>query len=119
MPYLDNINLPPVVTGETWSGMSVTITSSDDTKYADTLTRVIMSFKDQSGAIALNLDSDDAGEITINTATAFAWAFTVEPRLLTIAPSFYTWAIQVNDSGNVVDKDWVKGTLQVIADPHV
>ena len=114
-----NITLPQTVTGETWSGLTIASTSSDDTKYSSTLSRVRMSWKSLTdGSVALTLDSNVAGQITITTATAYAWAFTVEPRALSIPAGFYSWAIETIDGASVLDKDWFKGTHQIIADPH-
>ena len=116
---LENITLPPTVTGETFLGLTFQITSSDDTKYADTLSRVRMSWKNStSGTVALTLDSDTAGQITINTATAYAWKFTVEPRTLSIAAGYYSWSIEYTDSGSVVDKNYMTGTHRILSDPH-
>ena len=63
---LKSIVLPPVASGETWGGLTFTITSSDDTDFAETLTRVRMTWKNGSGTAALTLDSDSASQITIN-----------------------------------------------------
>ena len=112
---LKNIKLDPVAAGETWGGLTFTIDSSDDTTFAAALTRVRMSWR-AAGAVALTLDSNTAGQITIATATAYAWSFTVEPRALALDPGFYTWAIET--TAGVVDKDLLSGTQQIIPDPH-
>lgn len=115
---INNIELCPNVTGETWPGITIAITSSDDTKYASTLSRVRMSWKSSAGTVALTLDSNTVGHITIDSATAYAWGVTVEPRALSLTPDTYSWAIETTDGASVVDKDWFSGTHQIIADPH-
>jgi hypothetical protein len=116
---LENITLPDTVSSETFSGLSFEITSSDDTKYADTLSRVRMSWKNAAGNVSLTLDSETAGQITIDTDTAYEWAFTVEPRTLSLAAGFYSWSIEVTDSADIVDKNYLTGTHRITPDPHV
>ena len=114
---LQNIILDPVASGETWGGFSFAITYSDDTAYASTLARVRMTFKDSSGNADLKLDSNSA-QITINTATAYAWDFTVESRTLSLDAGYYSWAIETTDGDGVVNKDALAGTIQITTDPH-
>lgn len=116
--HLKNIRLDATASGETWPGLSMAITSSDDTAYADTLALVRMSWKNEAGTVALTLSSATADQITIDTATAYAWAFTVEPRLLNLAAGSYCWAIETTDSAGTIDKDFLSGTHEIIADPH-
>jgi len=115
---LKNIALDETVTGETFDGFTLTIDSSDDTKFADTLSLVRMSWRDESGTVVLTLSSATAGQITINTATAYAWSFTVEPRTLSLTAGFYSWAVETTDSAGVKDKDFMRGTHSIITDPH-
>ena len=117
---LKHQHLNPTASGETWAGMTFAITSSDDTKYADTLTRVRMTWLNSStGAVALTLDSDAVGEITIDSAVAFAWGFTVIERILSLAAGYYSYAVEVTDSGGIIDKDFIAGTHEITVDPHV
>ena len=115
---LKNITLDPVASGETWGGLTFTIDSSDDTDYAATLSRVRMTWKNDAGTAVLTLDSDTAGQITIEAATAYAWSFTVEPVTLSLVAGFHTWAIETTENGGVKDKDKLAGTIQITADPH-
>lgn len=115
---LKNILLDPLVSGETWGGLTWTITSSDDTEFSALLSRVRMTFKNAAGSSVLTLDSNIAGQITITTATAYAWSFTVEPRLLSFPEGRYSWAIETTDADGNVDKDRISGTIQIIPDPH-
>jgi len=112
---LKNITLDPVAAGETWGGLTFSIDASDDTAYASELTRVRMSWRNSAGAVALTLDSNVTG-ITIVTATAYGWVYTVEPAALALAAGFYTWAIET--TAGVVDKDLLSGTQQITTDPH-
>ena len=115
---LKNITLDPVASGETWGGLTFAINSSDDTAYAAALSRVRMSWRNSAGAVAQTLDSDAAGQITIEAATPYAWTFTVEPRALALPAGFYTWAIETTDAAAAVDKDLLSGTQQITPDPH-
>ena len=115
---LKNITLDPLASGETWGGLTFTIDGSPDTAYASALSRVRMSWKGSAGSAVLTLDSDVGGEITIDSSAAYAWEFTIEPRALSLAAGFYTWAIETTDGGGVVDKDLLSGTQQITIDPH-
>lgn len=115
---LKNIVLDPVASGETWGGLTFTITSSDDTEFAAALSRVRMTFKNSANSSVLTLDSNTAGQITINTATAYAWSFTVEPRTLSFSAGYYSWAVETTDADGIVDKDRLAGTIQITTDPH-
>lgn len=115
---LKRIKLDSVASGETWGGFTFTIDSSDDTDYAAALSRIRMTFKNSSGTAALTLDSNTAGQITIDTATAYAWSFTVEPRTLSLTAGNYSWAVETTDADSVVDKDKLAGTIQITTDPH-
>jgi hypothetical protein len=114
---LKSVNLGETASGETWPGLTLAIDYSDDTKYADTLSLVRMSWSNSAGVVALTLSSATSA-ITIDSATAYAWGFTVEPRLLTLTAGTYTWAIETTDSGGVVDKDYMAGTHTILDDPH-
>ena len=115
---LKRLTLESVASGETWGGLTFAITSSDDTDYASALSRVRMTWKDSAGTAVLTLDSNTGGQITITTATAYAWDFTVEPRTLSLTAGIYSWAIETTDADGVVDKDRLAGTQQITADPH-
>lgn len=115
---LQNQTLDPTASGETWDGLTLTIDSSDDTAYAAALSRVRMTWKDADGDAVLTLDSNVAGQITINTATAYAWSFTVEPRALTLSSGYYSWAVETTDADGIVNKDLIAGTHQITPDPH-
>jgi len=115
---LKNITLDAVASGETWGGFTFAITSSDDTDYAAALSRVRMTWKNSSGTAELTLDSNTAGQITINTATAYAWDFTVEPRALSLTAGIYSWAVETTDADGIIDKDRLAGTHQILTDPH-
>lgn len=110
--------LDEVASGDTWPGLTFTITSSDDTEYANTLSRVRMTFKTAAGSAALTLDSNTAGQITITAATAYAWDFTVEPRTLSLTPGWYSWAVETTDSTGRINKDLLAGTINITPDPH-
>lgn len=110
--------LDEVASGETWPGLTFAITSSDDTEYANTLSRVRMTFKTAAGVAALTLDSDEEDQITIDSATAYAWGFTVEPLTLSLVTGWYSWAVETTDSTGRKNKDLIAGTINITPDPH-
>ena len=112
-----SIRLDRTISGETWGGLTLTIDSSDDTEFADTLSLVRMSWTGSDGTTALTISSATSA-ITITTATAYAWSFTVEPRALSLAADTYSWAIETTDSAGVVNKDFLTGTQEITDDPH-
>jgi hypothetical protein len=105
--------LDPVVKGDTWDGLSVTMTSTG-TELDDPLASVQMSFW-LAGATTAALDLTSAdGDITIEDADA--WEFRVEAiSPLTLAAGYYSWAIQTTDDAGRV-KTYLKGTLPVETD---
>jgi hypothetical protein len=115
---LKNIELERTASGETWGGLTMNITDSDDTQFSGTLSAVAMTWKNSAGAVALTLFSATAGQITINTATPYAWSFTVEDRIITLPAGFYTWAIRVADTDGLIDADLLSGTHEIITNPH-
>lgn len=109
--------LDEVSSGETWAGISYQMTSSDDTEFANNLSRVRMTFKTAAGVSALTLDSED-DQITIDSSSAYAWAYTVEPLALTLASGWYSWAVETTDSTGRTNKDHLAGTINITPDPH-
>jgi hypothetical protein len=115
---LKNITLDAVTSSETWGGFTFGIDSSDDTEYAAALSRVRMTWKNSSGTVALTLDSNTAGQITINTATPYEWNFTTEPRVLGLTSGIYSWAVETTDADGVIDENRLAGTHQIDPSPH-
>ena len=115
---LKRIMLNDVVSGETWLGLTLDMTSSDDTEYANILSRVRMSFKSAAGVSSLTLDSDEEDQITIDSESAYAWGFTVEPLALTLSYGIYSWAIETTDSAGLKNKDFLAGIITITPDPH-
>lgn len=107
------VNLTPVIQGDTWDGITVSM-SSTGTAFSDTLATVKMTFKDSSGTLALALSSASASEILITDASA--WTFNVVGRVLSLAADTYSWGIETTDSGGVI-KTRLTGTLKIISDP--
>ena len=112
-----SIRLDRTISGETWGGLTLTIDSSDDTEFADTLALVRMSWTGSDGTTALTITSATAA-ITISNSAAYAWSFTVEPRALSLAADTYSWHIETTDSAGVVNKDFLTGTHDIVNDPH-
>jgi hypothetical protein len=111
------IRLDRTISGETWGGLTLTIDGSDDTAFADTLALVRMSWIASDGTTVMTISSATSA-ITINTATAYAWNFTVEPLALPLPADTYSWFIETTDSAGVVNKDFMAGTQEITDDPH-
>lgn len=118
-PY--SIELDQTFSGDTWDGFTWTVSdvSSDDTRFAGTLTQALMQITDSTGAAVLTLDSDVSGEITLNETTANAWSVTVEPRILTLGEGVYSWALRLFDDSIEGEqrKVTLSGTIPIIANP--
>lgn len=108
------VNLAPIVQGDTWDGLTNCSFSSDGTAFGDSLDTVRMQFKDSAGNAALTLSSETAGQITITDAAA--WTFDVEPRVINLTAGTYSWGIETTDSQGVI-KTRVTGIIPIINDP--
>jgi len=107
------VNLTPVIQGDTWDGLTVSF-SSTGTAFADTLSTVKMTFKDSTGTTALALTSASASEILITDS--ITWTFNAVGRILSLAADTYSWGIETTDAGGVT-KTRLTGTLKILADP--
>jgi len=108
-----NIPLPDIVRGDTWDGITASL-STDGTLLADSLVGVRMSFKGpDSDAEALMLTSA-AGQIVITSAAN--WRFTVNPITpFPLTVGTFSWNIETTDSGGSI-KTYLAGTILVIND---
>jgi hypothetical protein len=93
-------NWPAFTRGDTYPAMNLADTDAE----AD-LARVLVEVFDSSGTLILTLDSDATG-ITINTATAGAWDFTINSMLpaatAALPEGTHTYELKTTDSlGNV------------------
>ena len=107
------ITLKPVVKGDTWDGMTVSMSSTETALDSD-LATVRMQWQTSAGTVALTLSSEEAGEITITDAGG--WEFTVEPRILSIDPSVYAIGVETTDAQGLV-KTRIEGIHEILADP--
>ena len=115
-PY--SIELPAIFSGDTWDGLTWTVSDVADgeTEFSGTLTTARFQLQDSDGTVALTLTSETQGQVTINTATSNAWSVTVEPRALTVAEGVYSFGLETTDDSGIV-KIQIAGTLPVFADP--
>lgn len=115
-----NFPLPPTFTGNTWDGLTWTVSDVDagDTEFAAALASARFQLQDAAGAVALTLSSATAGQVTLNVTTANAWSFTVEPRALAVTAGTYTYGLETVDADGVT-KIRMAGTLVVKPDPVV
>jgi hypothetical protein len=113
-----NITLPTAITGDTWDGMTWTVSdvSPDDTEFAAALVTATFQLQDESGVPVLTLSSAVVGEVTINVATANEWSVTVESRILTLTPGVYSYGLKTVDADDV-EKTKVAGILIIEAQP--
>lgn len=101
---------PPVTKGDTYPAFQITETEADSD-----LSRVRVFIKDTDGAALLTLDSNDSG-VTINTATAGAWDFTVGPitadQTEALGSAFFSHEIETTDSAGTVRTEFA-GSWQI------
>jgi hypothetical protein len=122
MSYNQSIALPDVFQGDTWDGLTWEIESVDAnaTEHAGTLQKAVFRLTDSTGAVALNLDSDDVADgVTLNNTAPNAWSVTIEPRVITLAAGSYSWALRMFDNSSAPERRKVNifGALRVKADP--
>lgn len=105
------IKLPPIVHGDTWDGLSVSLTSSG-TSLANDLANVVMTFRDAS----LNKVLELVTGVNVMITYPNPWQFVIPP--LTPFPlnaGTYTWNIETTDSDGII-KTYLAGTIQVLQD---
>lgn len=113
----DNIvklDLPDTKDGCTWRGLSWAITSvdADVTDYDAVLSFAEFIVYDSDGTVVLTLTSNTAGQVTLTTTTANAWDITVEPRILTLDPGFYSFTLFTTDASAFRAPQW-EGTFKL------
>jgi hypothetical protein len=107
------ITLPPIVRGDTWDGISVSLSSSG-TAFADTLTSVRMIFHDAAGDTDTLTLTSTGGNISITSAAN--WQFTVNAITpFPLSPGTQYWNIETTDSGGSI-KTYMVGTIQILND---
>jgi hypothetical protein len=113
-----NITLPPAITGDTWDGLTWTVSSvsPDDTEFSGTLTTATFQLQDDTGNAILTLSSTVSGEVTINSSLPNGWSVTVEPRILTLAPGVYSYGLKTVDS-DAIEKTKIAGILLIESQP--
>jgi len=108
-----NINLTPVIYGDTWDGLSDISFTSDGTAFSSELSSVRMFFKDSDGATGLELTSA-GGDIIITSASG--WEFYVDAITnMPLAVGTWFWSIETTDAQNV-RKTRIGGTLEILDD---
>lgn len=101
-----------VTQGDTLPAMNLTETAA-----TFNLTRVLVTIEPKDSDVAvLTLDSDDTG-VTINTATAGAWDYTIDSitaaQTEELTPGFYT--VNVKVFGATVEHTDFKGEWEILA----
>lgn len=101
-----SLNLKPlrwdwaaVTVGDTYPACVITETEADTT-----LSRVRIKIKDADGTLKLTLDSNTSG-VTINTATAGAWNFTIAEISASdtgnLTAGFHDYDLEITSGGKV------------------
>ena len=103
--------LTPVVTGDTWDGLTDCSFSSTGSAFGSTLSKVRLDFKSSAGVVGQQLTTVGSGGIVIDDATA--WTFTVSPVVITMAAGYWSFDIETTDSAGII-KTRVAGILPVI-----
>lgn len=106
------ITLSPVVTGDTWDGLTDCSFSSTGSAFGSTLSKVRMNFKQADGTTGLQLTTVGSGGIVIDDATA--WEFTVSPVVITMAAGVWSFDIETTDSAGII-KTRLGGILTVVS----
>lgn len=92
-------DLPSVTQGDTYPAINFTETEADAN-----LSSVRMKIANEDGTVKLTLDSASSG-VTINTATAGAWDFTIGPitsaQTEALAVGTYTYDIETLDANSI------------------
>ena len=104
---------PAVKSGNTYPAAQLTDSASDTD-----LARVVVEIREEGAtAVSLTLDSNASG-VTINTATAGAWDFTIRAithlETAALANGFCTYEITTTDSAGTVLTEF-EGSWQIIA----
>lgn len=105
------ITLTPVVTGDTWDGLTDCSFSSTGSAFGSTLSKVRLDFKSSAGVVGQQLTTVGGGGITITDSSA--WTFDVDPVIITMAAGVWSFDIETTDSAGVI-KTRVGGILTVI-----
>lgn len=107
------IQLPPIVRGNTWDGISVSLSSSG-TVLADPLMSVRMIFRDPASDTATLTLTSTGGNIVITSPAN--WQFTVNRITpFPLSPGTHPWSIETTDSGGSI-KTYLVGTVQILND---
>jgi hypothetical protein len=105
---------PSVQRGDTFPAINFTDTGADAN-----LSRVRVKICDSNGTVKITLDSNTSG-VTINTATAGAWDFTIDAisaaTTEALVAGAFAYDLETTDANSVVRTEF-EGTWQV--DPQI
>jgi len=107
------ITLPPIVRGDTWDGISVSM-STNGSSLDDLLTSVRMTFHEAAADTDTLTLTSTGGDISITSAAN--WEFTVDsitPFPLAAGTQYFN--IETTDSAGSV-KTYFVGTIQILND---
>ena len=108
------ITLKPIVYGDTWLGMTLSMSSTGNA-FATPLDSVRMHFRDGNGEVGLSLGTDD-DTITVVASDSGTWSILVSPiERFPLAVGTWYWSIETTSDSNV-RKTRYAGTKPVIDD---
>jgi hypothetical protein len=106
------ITLEPVVTGDTWDGLTNCRFSSTGSAFGSTLSKVRLDFKSSAGVVGQQLTTVGSGGITIDNATN--WTFTVDPVVITMSAGMWSLDFETTDSAGII-KTRVAGIIEILS----
>ena len=108
------LNLEPIVRGDTWDGIPKIVFEINGSPPPNDLAFVRMQFRQEpeSNPAGASLDSDGNG-IVINDAAT--WDITISPTKLGLTAGKWLWDVETTDSTGEV-KTYLAGTIEVLPD---
>jgi hypothetical protein len=112
------IDLPPIVVGDTWEGLSVGPVLFNDAQPATELVKCRLYFRDvRNKKLAAGFTSDVVEGIgLINISNAETWCADIPAQPLPLAVGLFLWSFETTDAVGIV-RTLYKGVLEVGEDP--
>jgi len=101
------------VEGDTWEGMSVTITPLVESGLASV--RLHIKTDDNATRASLKLSSDDASQILITDNSTTSWAISIRMQQLNLKKGSYVWQLEFTDADGDV-WSYLEGKMTVLTD---
>lgn len=105
-------DLPSCMKGDTYDGWT-SGWSSTGNAFAAALAGVRVAFVDENGVVQMTLT--DASGITVNSTTANAWNYTIDPFEMTLPVGRHSYGEETTDENGVI-KTRVIGLINITTD---